>query len=314
MKKITTILSVSLIIFTCTFAAKAQVSGMNASEFSIKPPGTATIRGKDGSSWTKGGVAGLTLSQATLSNWAAGGMSTASFDALFNYNLNYKKNRHLWQNRLELAYGMTYSEANGNQKTNDRIYLASMYSYELGRNWFASALMNFDTQFANGYDYTVTPKRYMSRFMAPGYLSAGLGFTWHPRTWFTATFSPAMWRGTFVLDDNLSNAGMFGVTPGKHFRNEFGANIRMEVNYDIAKGVNLYSRLDLFSNYLKNPQNVDVRWDLAVTAAITKWLSANFTINMIYDDDVKFPRSDGSMGIPKLQIREILGIGLQTSF
>lgn len=311
-----------LALLAGSVSAGAQTTTMNTGEFEIKAPDAGTTQGSArDTTWLLGGTAGATFSQVSLTNWSAGGEGAMAYNLMFNYNANYLKGRHLWNNRLELAYGMNWSESKGQQKVNDKIYLASMYGYGLGHNWYLSALMNFQTQFANGFDYTLTPKRRVSQFMAPGYLSAGLGFTWKPNSWFTATFSPLMWRATFVLDDDLffDAAGnpitAFGVKHGKHILNELGANVRLEVNKDIAKNVNLYSRLDLFSNYLHKPQNVDMHWNIALTAAITKWLSANLTLNMIYDDDILFPRkSDGKMVGSKLQFKEVLGIGLQTSF
>ena len=73
--------------------------------------------------------------------------------------------------------------------------------------------MTFQTQFAKGYDYSVDPDVFISRFMSPGYLLIGAGFTWTPKSWFTATFTPATWRGTFVSSKILSDQGDFGVTP-----------------------------------------------------------------------------------------------------
>ncbi len=270
--------------------------------------------------WTRQGVAAATLSQVSLSNWSAGGEGSVAYNLMFNYDADYKNGKHLWDNRLELAYGMIWSQSKGSQKNNDRIFLTSMYGYEIGHNWYFSALGTFQTQFANGFDYSLNPKHKISRFMAPGYLSVGLGFTWKPRDWFSATFSPLTWRGTFVLDDDLfwdangAPISAFGVKHGKHFLNELGANIRLEVKHDITHNINLYSRLDLFSNYLHKPQNIDVQWDIVLSASLTRWLSANLTLNMVYDDDVKFPRKDGSMGGSRFQIREIFGLGLQTSF
>ncbi len=271
--------------------------------------------------WERGGVGGITLSQTSLSNWAAGGEGQLALDAIFNYDANYTNRRHLWQNRFELAYGMSKTPSRGNRKTNDKIFLSSMYGYQLSRTWYASALAVFSTQFTKGYDYNANPRRYMSRFMAPGYLALGVGATWKPNSWFTAYISPVTWRGTFVNDNRLflDNTGAatlspYGVKPGKKLHNEFGANVRLEVNRDLWSNFHIYSRLDLFSNYLHKPQNIDVRWYTLLAYKINNWLGVNLSFDMLYDDDIKFARQDGTIGGSKLQIKEVLGIGLQTQF
>ena len=208
--------------------------------------------------WTGKGVAGLNLSQVSLSNWAAGGDGSVAFDVLLNYDLVYRRERHLWQNRLELAYGLNNTSSNGMRKTNDKIYLSSVYGYRIARAWYASALLNFNTQFANGYDYNSDPRDYISRFMAPGYLMIGAGVTWMPKKWFTMTFTPATWRGTFVTSSRLSAEGAYGVDPGKRLLSEFGGNLKLEFNYEFLPNMTLYSRVDFYSNYLDKPQNVDV--------------------------------------------------------
>lgn len=263
--------------------------------------------------WTKGGLTSVNLSQASLSNWSAGGEAAIGFDAIFNYQANYKKERHLLQNRLEMAYGLNKTDSQGTRKTNDKLYLSSTYGYELVKNLYLSGLLNFNTQFAKGYDYGTNPDVYISRFMAPGYLLIGAGLTWTPKPYFTATLSPAAWRGTFVTSTRLADMGSFGVKHGKHLLSEFGANLKMEVNYEFLKNMTIYSRLNLFTDYLHNPQNVDVNWDVSLNMAINKWFSANLSTNLIYDDDTKIVQKDGSSG-PRVQFKEILGIGFQVNF
>ena len=264
--------------------------------------------------WKKAGVAGINMSQVSLSNWSAGGDGSIAFDANFTYSFDYNRDKQMWTNRLELAYGLNNTETNGTRKTNDKIYLASTYGYKIAKNWYASAFVNFQTQFAKGYNYSVSDEVPISKFMAPGYLSAGLGFTWTPKTWFKATFSPVTWRGTFILDDALSDIGAFGVDPGKKFMNEFGANIMAEAKFKLMENIGIYSRLDLFSNYLEKPQNIDIKWDIQVNMKVNKWISANLTLNMIYDDDTKTVKDDGTLGGAKLQFKEVLGVGLQVTF
>lgn len=263
--------------------------------------------------WKRGGSLGINLNQVSLSNWAAGGDNAVGFNLQFNYFANYRKARHLWNNQLELDYGLNKTKSDGTKKTNDKIYLSSVYGYELVKNLYLSGLMTFQTQFAKGYDYSTAPRTYISRFMSPGYLLVGAGLTWTPKTWFTATLSPATWRGTFVNSDILSDEGQFGVTPGKHLFSEFGANLRMEARYEFLKNMTIFSRLSLYSNYLKKPQNVDVNWDVQLNMAINKWFTALVTTSMIYDDDTKILQKDGSKGA-RLQFKEALGIGFQVTF
>lgn len=263
--------------------------------------------------WKRGGALGINLNQVSLSNWAAGGDNAVGFNLQFNYFANYRKARHLWNNQLELDYGLNKTKSDGTKKTNDKIYLSSVYGYELIKNLYLSGLMTFQTQFAKGYDYSTDPRTYISRFMSPGYLLVGAGLTWTPKTWFTATLSPATWRGTFVNSDILSDEGQFGVTPGKHLFSEFGANLRMEARYEFLKNMTIFSRLSLYSNYLKKPQNVDVNWDVQLNMAINKWFTALVTTSMIYDDDTKILQKDGSKGA-RLQFKEALGIGFQVTF
>jgi hypothetical protein len=317
MKKI--LLSLTAIATSLTvFAQSVPIDG---SQFDSREISFDRIDGQS-PHWLREGVAGVTLSQVSLSNWAAGGEGSMAFDAMLNYDAVYNRRRHLWQNRLELAYGMSVTDSRGTRKTNDKIFLNSMYGYRLARNWYASVMGVFSTQFAKGYSYATNPKTYMSRFMAPGYLGLGVGVTWRPNSWFSAYFSPATWRGTFVFDKKLFQNALgqevyspYGVLPGHKLYNEFGANLRLELNRDFwNESLHVYSRLDLFSNYLHKPQNIDVRWFVQVVARINKWLSANVSLNMLYDDHIKFMRPDGTLGGSKLQIKEVLGIGFQTAF
>lgn len=275
--------------------------------------GTLAAQEKDTTYWTKTGLAGISFSQVSLSNWSAGGDGSVAFDLMFNYAAEYKRGKNLWQNQLELAYGMNKTQSDGSRKTNDKIYFASNYGYKMAEKWYASVLLTFATQFANGYDYSVENGHYISQFMSPGYLSIGPGVTWLPNSWFSMNLSPATWRGTFVLSDYLSDLGAFGVDPGKHLLSEFGANARFEARYEFLPNMTVQSRLDLFSNYLDKPQNVDVRWDTQIAMQINKWFSANLNLSMIYDDDIKITDRNGRTG-SRVQFKEVLGIGLQAHF
>lgn len=263
--------------------------------------------------WTTSGNVGLKFTQVSLTNWATGGNNAIAFDMQGAYQADLKKGKHIWNNRIELAYGLNKNKGEGTQKTNDKIYLNTNYGYELYKKLYFSALLNFQSQFSPGYDYSVNKNISISEFMAPGYLMVGPGISWIPNKYFTATLSPISWRGTFVLNNRLSNEGAYGVTPGKKVFSQWGANLKLEGKYEFLKNMTIYSRADFFSDYTHNPQNIDVNWEIQLNMNINKWFSTTLTTNLVYDDDIKILQPDGSKG-PRVQFKEVLGVGVQFNF
>ena len=84
------------------------------------------------SPWTKEGFAGLKLTQVSLTNWAAGGDNSVAFDLQGTYQINYKKGKHLWNNRIELAYGLNKTGDDGTRKANDKIRIMAMLLPKVG--------------------------------------------------------------------------------------------------------------------------------------------------------------------------------------
>ena len=267
------------------------------------------------SPWKMAGSAGITSSQMTLTNWAAGGDPSVAADFQFNYSIDYQKDNSLWQNRLELAYGLNRTESNGTRKTNDKIYFSSSYGQKVHDGLYVSALVKFNTQFANGFDYAVKNDngsyKQTSGFMAPAYFSGGLGVEWKPKGWLSVNASPATWKATLVNDEVLRP--FYGLEADQMMRHEFGGNVKIEVQGKIVGDLSGYTRLNLFSNFLDNPQNVDVDWTMRLDLKINKWLSANVNLHAIYDDDIKIPQPDGTLG-RRLQLQEVAGLGLLVKF
>jgi len=76
--------------------------------------------------------------------------------------------------------------------------------------------------------------------------------------YFSVLISPIGSRVTIVSDEKLSDAGAFGVTPGETALVQVGASVNAIFKKDIFKNINLMSKLDLFSDYKKNPENIIV--------------------------------------------------------
>jgi hypothetical protein len=311
MKKLLFLVSVCLL---STAAAFAQTDVGQQGYQGMTEDDLGMLYGRDTTFWRGQGSFSINASQVSLTNWAAGGENSVAGNAALMYSLDYEQHRHLWLNRAELGYGLSRTQTHGVRKTTDRIYLTSLYGYKIVEHWYASFFVNFQSQFAKGYNYNVSRDQYVSRFMAPGYLSLGPGITWIPRQWFIATLSPASWRGTFVCDDYLSQMGAYGVTPGKRLHSEFGADLKLVARFDPLPNVSVYSRLDLYSNYLHKPQNIDVNWNTIITAKINRWLSANLMLDLIYDDDTRLVWKPGGKPSPRIQFKEVLGLGFMAAF
>ena len=268
--------------------------------------------------WFVQGSAALNFSQAAFSNWAAGGENSIGFNAYLNFKANYRKNKHVWSNTVDLGFGLNVLGKASDlryTKTNDKIEITTAYSYQIHRNnkWYLTALVNFRSQFANGYNYP-NDSTVISKFMSPGYVVAGLGISYAPVKWFSLYFSPASARLTFVTDPTLSNQGVFGVTAGKKFRGEVGPYFRADLNKDLGGNLNLTTNLELFTDYMHEFGNIDVNWNLLLSMKVNKWLAASIQTQLIYDNDVMIQTDPTEPAGPRTQFKELLGIGLTYKF
>ena len=273
----------------------------------------------DTSYWSSAGKFGINFSQVGLTNWASGGDPTVSFSGLFTYGLKYEKEPHLWVNKLDAGYGVQRIGREGApfKKTDDKIILTTRYGYRINKKWYASALADFRTQFYDGYSYEKDTSRFISAFMAPAYSKIGIGISYNHRfsneEYFSMTFAPINAKTTFVLDDTLSARGAFGIDPGKNLLFQAGVDLSMALNKEIVKNVTLSTTLGLFSKY-KDLAVVDVNWDMVVWFRINQFLSANISMQLIYDQDVTVIDSEGNPVNSLVQFKEVLGIGLTLAF
>ncbi|WP_319480554.1 DUF3078 domain-containing protein [uncultured Draconibacterium sp.] len=263
--------------------------------------------------WTTSGSTTLNFSQVSLNNWAAGGKSSMSGVFMVNYAANYKKDKLSWDNTFDFRYGFLKEEDMDWRKSDDKIDISSKLGIEAAGKWNYSALMNFKSQFAPGYNYPDTENA-ISKFMAPGYLSIGLGMD-YKTDGFSLMMAPVSGKFTFVTDDDLSDEGAFGVEEGKTMRAELGAAVKAQLKKDIWENVTLDTKVDLFSNYLDQPKNIDVDWTFKIIMKVNDYLSANLITQLIYDNDVKIQGDDENLPpSPGLQFMESFGVGLTFKF
>lgn len=279
--------------------------------------------------WQYGGMVGLNFSQSAYVNWAAGGENSISYTALFNAFLKYQEGNSRWITTLDLAYGQSrIGEGGRMRKIDDRIEFNTKYGQKMTETLFLSALLNFRTQFDKGYNLP-NDSVHFSEFMSPGYLTLALGLDYIPAENFSVMLSPVAAKMTFVLNQRMADAGDYGVEPaeynafgekisdGENFRFELGASFIARYNVSlIEESINFSTKLQLFSNYLEKPENIDVNWEGLLTFKINDFLNASIAAELIYDDDIHIVTvEDGETHSgPRTQFREVLSIGLAYNF
>lgn len=304
--------SLSILAFFIITIATAQDKQVQ----NLKNESNKTIKKdeKQKEGWTKGGVFNLNLSQGASRNWAAGAeKSSFSVNAIINSYAYYKKGRNSWDNTLNAQYGIVSATSIGTRKNDDRLDLLSRYGYQLKNpRWYISALANMRTQFTDGFDYSTTPsKTKNSSFFAPAYILVSPGIMYKPNATFDFFVSPVTARWVVVNKANAALRPLYLVPLDKSSINEIGAFATANLKKDIAKNINLVSRLDLFSNYRNNPQNIDVFWTNVIGMKVNKYIGVTYSLDLIYDHDVKNVKTGGLMGT---QLKSLLGVGFTAAF
>lgn len=266
------------------------------------------------------------FSQVQLSQWAAGGQSSASLIAKVDQFWEYDGTDFGWDIEFHGAFGLLHRPDDQIiLKTDDRIELATKLGRRLKEKGSLTALGSFRTQLAPGYA-TVNglpdANQVTSRIMAPGYLVLALGVDTKPTKTTTIFLAPFTSKSTFVLDDSLSSQGLFGVLPGERSRHEVGGYVRVGLKEQVTENVTYAVRLDLFSNYLEEPEAIDIFTDHVLTLKVNSWLSTTLGLTLIYDKDVELvlrepnPDIPGDLGDvgPGVQLKQILAVGLSLKF
>lgn len=318
MKK-TFIAATLLLSITCALTHGQVTEG----EKSLRTQSSDTTLG-----WKKGGIIATNLAQTSLTNWAAGGQKSVAVNGIFAVFANLKTEKSVWDNSLDLGYGLMQQGSDGFRKTDDKIDFLSKYGRQAFKNFYYAALVNFKTQMTPGWNYDVEPKEKISDLFAPAYLLVALGLDYKPNVYFSAFIAPLTAKFTFVTDDSLSAHGAFGVTPGETVKSEFGGYIRAiftknDFKGEFMKNLSFTTKLDLFSNYAHNPQNIDVSWETLLGMKVNKYISVSFNTHLLYDDDILIPldRNDdgdtadiGDIPGKRIQFKEILGVGFSYKF
>ncbi|WP_125718735.1 DUF3078 domain-containing protein [Flavobacterium ustbae] len=269
----------------------------------------------EGEGWKSKGNFSLLLNQSSFNNWIAGGEDSFSGTLGINYDLNYKKDDLTWDNKVLASYGLLQTKnADFEKKTDDRFELNSIVGKRAFGQWYYSYFLNFRTQFTTGYIYGQDEngkeiRTENTKFLSPGYLTTGPGIYWTKDANLKINFAPLTSKFTFV--DSAYTSGIdyvdgtyFGVDANKSLRYELGFYASVYYKLAIMTNVTAENTLNLYSNYLEDPQNVDMDYSLNIIMKVNKYLSANFSFQAIYDDNA----------FRGFQTRQVFGLGVNFGF
>ena len=254
--------------------------------------------------WKRGGNIVFLFNQSAFNNdWLGGGTANMAGNLGVNYDFNYKAGKIVWDNKIIGSYGLTKLKGQEMTKSDDRLEFTSLFGRKAGQgNWYYSWYLNFKTQMDSGFDPTTGIK--ISHFFSPAYFQSGPGMLWKKSDNLKVNIAPATSKLIFVHNHFTQLGSAFGVEQGKSNRFEFGAALNGYYKLNLMENISMENILNLYSNYLDKPQNVDIDYQMNLVMKINKYISTNVAFQALYDDNAR----------GAFQIREVFGLGVNYSF
>lgn len=268
--------------------------------------------------WQLGGKSGLTLTQTGQVNWVQGGEPSLSYLATMELFAKYNKNKHSWETEGKFAYGQQAQGYDSElRESDDKIDIVSKYGHKISKTTYMTVLAAFKSQFRSGHEYPDNAKKVeVSKFFSPAYITGALGIDYKPNEKTSVFISPVSMKSIVVLDTALDET-KYGLDLGETSRMEVGAFLKASNVMSVIENVDMENTLELFSNYLEDPQNIDVIWNFKLTMSVNKYLKTVLSTTLIYDDNIAIPKdiNDPAAGSTKaVQFKEMLSVGFLVTF
>lgn len=281
--------------------------------------------------WKFNSEASFVFNQAIIKNWTKGGDSNIStlLDITGSANYTNKEQKMTWNTTGRFKYGLIMSEGYGDKKydvrkNTDIIDISSKFNNKAFGKFDFSATMIFKSQLAKGYDYP-NDSVVISKFFNPATLTVGLGLDYKPNKNTSINFAPLSYKATFVPDTAHIDQTKHGLSADQRSKHEPGMSIQIQHKTKLWDMVNLSNEIRLFTNYIHNPLNIDIDWELIATAKLNYFTDVRLNTQLIYDDDTLIPVTDddgdpvldnegNQKKVAKIQFKEIFGISIIFTF
>lgn len=292
--------------------------------------------------WNYRTESSMVFSQSALSNWVKGGENSIATALDITGFADYKRPelKLSSSNFVRLKLGFMSSGGEDIRKNLDLLETNSKLNHKAFGKFDFSAIMLFKTQVAVGKTYKtdkatdIETATDVSKFFNPAVLTLGFGLDYKPNKETSINFSPLSYKGTYVpaggkiTPDSLLNGKIdqtrYGIEPGKTSKHEPGASFMISRVSRPMKNVTLTNRLQLFTNYINNPQNIDIDWELIAVYNLNWFTDLRLNTHLIFDDDTKTTVIDGGVPVKledgtekktaRIQFKELFGVSIMFKF
>jgi hypothetical protein len=276
--------------------------------------------------------ASFILNQASLTNWVRGGENSIStaIDVTGYADYSNKALKLSSNNFARLKLGFLKSGDNPIRKNLDLLETNSKLNHKAFGKFDFSGILLFKTQLTSGFDYfkTVSGKdtsRLVSKFMNPAILTIGFGLDYKPNKTTSINFSPLSYKATFVTDTANIDQTKYGIQKNRKSLHEPGISFMVSNECKLYKFITVTNRLQLFTNYVHNPQNIDVDWEMIGVASLNWFTDIRINTHLIFDDDTRTVELDKSKNpvlrpdgtqkkTARIQFKEMIGLSLVFRF
>jgi hypothetical protein len=271
--------------------------------------------------WAFGGGIGLDFAMLGLWNPKVGaGANRVGIGGLGTIFASKKEDKWFWRSVFSLQLstqkiGRTSStQPDGFQKNVDVMRLGSRYGRKIGNGkWYVAGDMFVQTQllqtYSSNYLSAINDQdRVVSKFASPITVTFSPGIDYKPDNHFSFFYSPCGVQWIYVADDAIAATGVHGNDVERDasgavisYENDFlgiGSELKTSyVNKYFDDRLSVTSGLRLYSNYLREPQNIDVLFTNNLNFNLFKGISLQFLFEYFYDHDVKVQKDVNGDGI-----------------
>jgi hypothetical protein len=282
--------------------------------------------------WESGAGFGMDFSQLFQLNPRQGaGQNRVGIGGAVNIFAKYKKDRLAWDNLGIMQFGVQRlgsgvitqgsTEKVPFQKAIDELRLNSKVGYKVGANskFFYAVDFTLLSQLTPTYkgteqfpgfflsDVSADGQNPLSKIFSPATTTFSVGIDYKPNDKLSIFYSPIGSKFVMVLSDIIARQGVHGnpvegdrgpdglflPENTKNVDSQLGSILRVNyANKFLSDRMAFTSGLILFSNYLNEPQNVDMDWTNELALQIAKGLQLSLTANVFYDHDMRMLVTD----------------------